>query len=262
MANQRGRLPREPIAIWALALVAGAAPFPAFAQHEPTANPPPPPAITAATSEPEETFSVVGSVTLATDYRYRGISYSDGHPTAQVIVNVVHKSGFYAGAFASSLDISRNRSPFGAIETDFWIGYTKEIAPGTVIDGAILYFYAPDAANGADTDYFEPYATISQQIGPVNIRLGAEFAWDQKALIDKTLYVYGHLGAAIPKTPLSVAARLGHNDLGSGFTHWEWQLGLNAAFGPWVAGLTYVDTDVEGIRDFEAALVFSLAYNF
>jgi uncharacterized protein (TIGR02001 family) len=45
---------------------------------------------------------VSGSATLLSDYRFRGVSLSDGQPAAQLGVAWERDDGWYAGAFASS----------------------------------------------------------------------------------------------------------------------------------------------------------------
>jgi uncharacterized protein (TIGR02001 family) len=45
---------------------------------------------------------VSGSATLVSDYRFRGVSLSDGQPAAQLGVAWERADGWYAGAFASS----------------------------------------------------------------------------------------------------------------------------------------------------------------
>jgi uncharacterized protein (TIGR02001 family) len=44
-----------------------------------------------------------GSVTLVSDYRYRGVTWSDDRPALQGSIAYDDPSGFYAGAFASSV---------------------------------------------------------------------------------------------------------------------------------------------------------------
>jgi uncharacterized protein (TIGR02001 family) len=44
-----------------------------------------------------------GSVSVVSDYRYRGISLSDNEPAAQLGVNYDDETGWYAGAFVSTI---------------------------------------------------------------------------------------------------------------------------------------------------------------
>ena len=73
-------------------------------------------------AEPQQPFSVTGGVTLASQYRFRGISLSDEDVAIQGTINVAHESGLYAGVWSSSTD------GFGElggsnVEVDLYGGY-------------------------------------------------------------------------------------------------------------------------------------------
>ncbi|MET0180564.1 MAG: TorF family putative porin, partial [Novosphingobium sp.] len=73
----------------AFLFTSGLASSPAFAEEE--------------TAPPSDiTFS--GYAQGVSDYRFRGYSLSGGDPALQGTINVNHSSGFYVGAWASSLD--------------------------------------------------------------------------------------------------------------------------------------------------------------
>lgn len=55
-------------------------------------------------AEAPPALTVTGGATLASQYRFRGISLSDEKAAIQGTINVNHDSGFYAGLWASSLD--------------------------------------------------------------------------------------------------------------------------------------------------------------
>ena len=54
-----------------------------------------------APAAPESTLSF--NVGVVTDYRYRGISQSSRNPAVQVGADYAHKSGFYIGAWHSTI---------------------------------------------------------------------------------------------------------------------------------------------------------------
>lgn len=60
--------------------------------------------------------------TLTSEYIYRGLALSNGNPALQFGVDYEHDSGLFAGAWASTIDLS---SRFGQrdVELDFYAGY-------------------------------------------------------------------------------------------------------------------------------------------
>ena len=113
-------------------------------------------------------LTVTGNAAIVTDYRFRGVSMSGGDFAIQGGVDVAHTSGFYVGTWASSI---QGGTAFGEMELDVYGGWTGEISPGVTVDAGLLYYVYPtgdDPFNtDPDTDYFEPYASISTTLGPV-----------------------------------------------------------------------------------------------
>jgi uncharacterized protein (TIGR02001 family) len=66
---------------------------------------------------------VSGSATLVSDYRFRGVSLSDGRPAAQLGVAWERDDGWYAGAFASSTRL------YGRAGTQLlgYLGYARRL---------------------------------------------------------------------------------------------------------------------------------------
>ena len=60
-------------------------------------------AVSAQQKAPEPDYTFAFNVGAVTDYRYRGISQSRLLPAAQGGVDFSHKSGFYLGAWASTI---------------------------------------------------------------------------------------------------------------------------------------------------------------
>lgn len=160
-------------------------------------------------TDPPSDVTVTGSVALVTDYRFRGLSLSGGDFAVQGSVNVNHSSGFYAGAWASSLEDS---PVYGSTELDVYAGWTGEIASGVTADVGLLYYVYPNG-NVGDANVFEPYASISGSLGPATAKVGVAYAWKQDSLGgDDNLYLYTDWSLAVPETPLSVSAHLGYTD--------------------------------------------------
>jgi uncharacterized protein (TIGR02001 family) len=199
-----------------------------------------------------------GEINLLSDFRFRGISRSDKDPAVQGALTASLPGGFYVGGRATSL----KRSPtLGDAQLDLYAGYGADLGLGTSVDLGVMYFVFPDAQGKAH--YFEPYASVSHQLGPVQGTVGAKYAFEQDALgSDDNLYLFGELEAGIPLTPLTLTAQVGRQDAGQFGTYNTWSLGARASFGPLNAGLRYVDTDIRGVPNAEAGLVLSVGARF
>ena len=53
---------------------------------------------------PPKPFTLTGNVTLTSDYRFRGLTQSDGDGAIQGTLNLNHSSGLYVGTFVSTID--------------------------------------------------------------------------------------------------------------------------------------------------------------
>lgn len=208
-------------------------------------------------------FSIAGSATAVSDYRFRGISLSDEGPAAHATVNLNHDSGFYVGTWTSTL---ADTPLYGEVEVDLYAGYTAAVAPGTNVDVGMLYYLYPgnDPAAGA-SDYFEPYASISHALGPVTGKVGAAYAWKQEAIGGAdNIYLFGEATGAIPNTPLTLVGHLGFSDgsLSPTGSYWNWKLGVEATFGPATLGVAYIDSDLPEGPNVDPTAVASLRFNF
>src|SRR6478752_1412380 len=60
-------------------------------------------AVLAQAKAPEPDYTLSYNLGAVTDYRYRGISQTGGHPALQGGIDFAHKSGFYLGTWASTI---------------------------------------------------------------------------------------------------------------------------------------------------------------
>ena len=248
------------ITLGALLLATTAAP--AFAQDTPAPVPDAKdaPAAPATTSEPP-LLKVSGGLTLISDYRFRGLTQSEGGAAFQGTLNLNTKYGFYVGTWASTIDGS-GRTPllagYGDAEVDLYAGYTKTFGNGVTVDGGLLYYYYPSAIKGLNTDFFEPYASVAYTIGPVTTKVGGNYAWGGQSGLnftasnDDNIYVYGEASVGIPKLPVTLKGHVGYTSGSLGLAnlvaadknYLDWSVNLEVAAGPVKVGGTYVDTDV------------------
>lgn len=213
---------------------------------------------------PTPEIKISGSAALTTDYRFRGVSQSAGDPAIQGGITVSHSSGVYVGTWASSISLG---SAYGSEELDLFGGWTGEVTPGLTLDAGLLYYAYPGGHYG-HTEFFEPYASISGQVGPAKLKLGANYAWKQKATYnyydggkDDNLYVYGNVDVAIPSTPLTVSGHVGYTDgvlapcyyCNADKSGWDWSIGASGTiYGPLSLGVSYIGVtgpSVDGYTD-------------
>lgn len=218
--------------------------------------------------------TVSGNVAVTTDYRFRGVSMSQGDPAIQGGIDLTTDSGFYVGTWGSSI---AGGGPYGEMELDLYAGWTGEVSEGVTFDIGLLYYMYPtsDDIGGidVDTDYFEPYASIGTTLGPVGATLGVAYAWKQDSLGgDDNLYIYTDWNLGIPQTPLTLTAHLGYTDgvLAPPFvagtadrTGLDWSIGLSATvLGGLTAGVSYVGVEGPSIDGFtDDAIVATLSFS-
>lgn len=219
------------------------------------------PAYAQDSADPPKAITVTGGVTGITDYRFRGLTQTDEKPALQGTLNVNHSSGAYVGTWMSTIDGDGSTpalTGYGGVEVDLYAGYTHTFASGTGIDVGVLYYWYADARKGVNTDFFEPYASITQTAGPVTGKLGIAYSPSgQKGLdfttgSDDNVYLYGEASVGIPKTPVTLKAHSGYSSGSLGLAnpllrdddYWDFSLTAEAAFGPIKVGASYVDTDV------------------
>jgi uncharacterized protein (TIGR02001 family) len=85
--------------------------------------------------------AVPGNLTIASEYRFRGIDQTNGKPAIQGGLDYAHSSGVYVGNWNSNVS-SGAGFPNGNIEMDFYGGYKKTFGDiGT--DAGFIYYYYP-----------------------------------------------------------------------------------------------------------------------
>jgi uncharacterized protein (TIGR02001 family) len=213
-------------------------------------------------------ITVSGNAAITSDYRFRGVSFSDGDIAVQGGIDVAHESGFYVGTWASSIEDS---ATFGHTELDLYGGWSGEVSSGVTVDVGLLYYVYPNGEGGlaGPSDYFEPYASISGTLGPIEATLGAAYAFDQAAIgDDDNIYVYTDFSSGIPNTPISLKAHLGYTDgtlsTAADGDNFDWSVGADwAVTKNLTASLSYVGVGGVKVDDFtDDTVVFTLGVSF
>lgn len=207
-------------------------------------------------------LSISGDAALVSDYRFRGLSLSGRDPALQGGLTVSHESGFYAGAWGSTIEDS---NVTGDVEIDLTAGWSGHLAAQTTADVSVTYYHYPRGkAWAGDSDYAEAIAKLARQITAVEATAGVAYSWNQKAITGDSLYLFGDASADIPGTSLVLIAHVGRTSGSLAFNdnYVDWSAGLQSAFGPVTASASYVDSDLARELGGGSALVMSVGVGF
>ncbi len=190
-------------------------------------------------------FSLQIDLNLASDYRTRGISQTQGDPTAQAGATLLHSSGLYAGAWTSNVDFG-----FGLKtrqELDLYAGYYWQATDKVSLDLGYTKYSYPKSSQFNQSEY---YAILDAY----GVQLGAYYSDDQTNLFGKdqdTLYSYLGYKTVLP-AEVGLELRYGRMDFmdpmfwtssghsSESYNEWETKLSRDLFGVTW--GLSYVDT--------------------
>ena len=193
--------------------------------------------------------TITGSVALTSEYRLRGISQTDTDPAIQGGVTITTKPGFYVSTWASNLS---GTGSFGGdnMELDLIGGYSKAVGPVT-LDGGVIYYVYPGTKG---FDFVELYGSASGKVGPLNAKLGAYWAPEQKAIAfgpntkSHNIWVYTDWGLPISGTPITLKAHGGYSSGNSSYTRgkdiFDYAVGADLTYKSLTLNVSFVGTDV------------------
>lgn len=216
---------------------------------------------------------VTGNMTIASDYRFRGISQTYLGPTIQGGIDYSHPSGLYLGNWNSN--VASQQFPVGSgIEMDFYGGWKTTFGDIGLDIGTIYYYYPKAEWNGtvgsttgdADFNNWEIYLgaswkwlsakffyALSDYFGLANEQAGSWITHKDTGVplggrggSDGTWYL--DLSASVPMTKeLSIVAHYGMLEVEkySELDYKDWKLGITYDLSGWILGAAYVDSDAD-----------------
>ena len=182
-----------------------------------------------------------GNATLATDYRFRGISNSNEEPQVLVDFNWSHPAGFYAGVWSSNTDFG---GPGNSMELDPYIGYANAIGDTAFSYDVGYWLYTYPGAE-SDFDYSELYAIGTWSGEQLSISPSVWYADDYFGE-DYSGLAYEVTGAWQLPRDLEVSATVGEQTFGSDadeFDYVYYNAGITQTLGDWSLDVRWHDTD-------------------
>ena len=99
-------------------------------------------------------------VTLASDYVYRGLTMTKDDPALQFGVDYQHDSGWFAGAWASTIDV-RTRAGKRDLEVDYYTGFHLQPSSSWSAILTLLHYSYPGASGDHGYDHSELVAAAN-----------------------------------------------------------------------------------------------------
>lgn len=192
-----------------------------------------------------------GSLTLTSDYVFRGFTQTDKKPALQGGIEYEAESGFYVGTWGSSISWLSDSDPAisSQLELDGYLGYRGQLSDAISFDlGAIYYGYPgsyPSGFNDADT--VELYAGLTAGLFSLKY---SHAVTDLFGIVDSDGSSYLEAGiehgfADTWSLGLHAGRQFIRGEHGEDYTDWSARIGKTLPHGFDIA-LTFTDTDVDG----------------
>jgi len=220
------------------------------------------PGVAMAADAPASPHTFTSNVGLVSDYLYRGISQTGGKPAIQGGFDYAHSSGFYIGAWGSSISwISDSATGSNAgLELDTYLGFKKSFATDFSYDVGFLRYNYPGKYGTLTAPYAKPDTNeIYGLIGWKWITLKySNSLGDTFGVSDASGTSYIDLSASytIEGTGVTLGAHYGEqkykgssaDSLAAGGldpSYTDYKVSVSKDFSGYVVGLAYSDTDVK-----------------
>ena len=177
----------------------------------------------AAHAQGEPSWDIDGYAALTSDFRDRGLRYSDGGSSVYASLSAFHQSGLYGGIEVALID------------DGFTSGERTEVFAGYGFDaGNYIYDFSVEVEGvhlGTSSYYPEIKASIARDFGLAYIRGGLAFApegrWNAPDI--DSYYSYIDLEVPVPLlSQLTVLTHVGYDVRGGSNNLWDWSVGVSA----------------------------------
>ncbi|MBT5457366.1 MAG: hypothetical protein HOK82_12220, partial [Rhodospirillaceae bacterium] len=216
--------------------------------------------------------TLTGSVYLASDYVFRGISFTDEEPTIQANFYYTHPSGFYVGLWGTNTDFGPS-SGFGEhLEFDPTAGYAGVGPFGINYDFNYFYYHYAGVDHKFDLDMHEFGLFLNRDFGAFNLATQFIYSPEFSGDAGPSEYYALDLGVPVPypyadRLPLSLKFHIGtqqrdDDDPFATDDYSDWSVGANIPLKAFDLSVTYSDTDLDDWDSAGEQVVFMLSRSF
>lgn len=191
-------------------------------------------------------FALLLDVTLASDYRTRGISQTRNDPAIQAGATLAHSSGLYLGAWSSNVDFG------GGLKTrqeiDYYGGWLWQATEEVSLDVGYLKYAYPKESQFNQSEVYGIFSAYG-------VKLAAYYSDDAPGIDSQQNSLYSYIGYET-QLPHDVGLRLRYGLMdfkdphlysASGAaedSYHEWEVKLTHELAGVMLGLSYIDTDL------------------
>ncbi|MDQ8032985.1 MAG: TorF family putative porin [Bordetella sp.] len=195
--------------------------------------------------------SLTANLSVASQYRYRGLMQTNNKPALQGGFDYSHPSGFYAGNWNSTISWlgDGNDAVSAPLEMDFYGGYKGKLGETLDLDvGVLQYYYPGDYPSG----YTRPHTTelyAGLGAGPVTFKVSHSLTNLFGFARSRNSQYYdlsGNFDTGVWGLTLNLHAGYQYVRNVDHASYWDWKAGLTKDFGAgWSASLAYIDTNAD-----------------
>lgn len=195
--------------------------------------------------------SVAFNVAVTSDYRYRGISQTRLDPTIQGGADYTHSdSGFYAGAWASSIKWIEDAGGNSNVELDLYAGKRGSVGESLSYDVGVLTYVYPnnqlgDVAGFENANTTEIYGQLAYSVAYIKY---SHAVTNLFGFVDSKNSGYLDAGANISLTEkLTLNLHFGHQEVenNSAASYDDWKVGLTQDFGICTLSVAGIGTNAD-----------------
>jgi uncharacterized protein (TIGR02001 family) len=214
------------------------------------------PAAAHAQAAESSALKVGGSISLVSDYRWRGGSLSDTGPAVQGGFST-KVGNFYAGVWGSNIGFL----PASEIEVDYYAGYVFGLGGDTKLDlqGKIVSF-----PGQKDSAFGRVSANLTGKAGVVSWGLHGDYepAQDDTLLAgDDNHYLYATASLPLGDSGVTLSGKVGREDGAFADDKVDWLLGASKTIAGLGVSLQYIGTNKEG-RGLDDTVVLGISKSF
>lgn len=177
---------------------------------------------------------VSSTVTLATDYDFRGITQTARDPAFQISLDWASESGFYAGLWGSNVDFGPDTE--SDFELDLFVGYGGNFTEDLTYDFSLtqyVYFDRGDDADFAEAAFGLGYKAFSTKFW---------YAWDYGNTGLAARYIEANLDLPLPRDfTFSLHAGQSSGEFWGSDKYTDYSVGLGKSFGNFDLTLKWID---------------------